>query len=188
VRADYYVAAPDLPAHGASGGMRTNVRDMADALLRLGKRVGPVHAVVAHSLGAAATVIALAEGLGAERAVLIAPPSNLVRYAREFARIVGLSPASADGFVARLDAALGGRDRFDLVRLAAAQTAAMLALHDPDDREVPIADARQLVEAWPGARLAPLAGAGHTRALRDPETIARAVGFVAAEDSLALSA
>jgi pimeloyl-ACP methyl ester carboxylesterase len=188
VRAGYYVAAPDLPAHGASAGSRTNVRDMADALLRLGKRVGPVHAVIAHSLGAAATVIALAEGLGADRAVLIAPPSNLRRYAREFARVVGLSPRSADGLLERLDAALGGRDTFDLVRLAAAQKASMLVLHDPEDREVPIADAQALADAWPGARLAALAGAGHTRALRDAEVISRAVGFVAAEGSLALSA
>src|SRR5437870_5370277 len=70
LRAGYYVAAPDLPAHGASAGTHTNVRAMADALLRLGRRVGPVHAVIAHSLGAAASVIALAEGLGARRAVL----------------------------------------------------------------------------------------------------------------------
>jgi pimeloyl-ACP methyl ester carboxylesterase len=188
VRAGYYVAAPDLPAHGSSAGSRTNVRDMADALLRLGRRVGPVHAVIAHSLGAAATVIALAEGLGAERAVLIAPPSNLRRYAREFARIVGLSARSADGLLERLDAALGGRETFDLVRLAATQKASMLVLHDPDDREVPIADAQALADAWPGARLSALAGAGHTRALRDPEVISRAVGFVAGEDSVALSA
>src|SRR5882724_9402402 len=60
LRAGYYVAAPDLPAHGDSAGTRTNVRAMADALLRLGRRVGPVHAVIAHSLGAAASVIALA--------------------------------------------------------------------------------------------------------------------------------
>src|SRR2546426_7589813 len=62
LRAGYYVATPDLPAHGASAGTHTNVRAMADALLRLGRRVGPVHAVIAHSLGAAASVIALAEG------------------------------------------------------------------------------------------------------------------------------
>jgi pimeloyl-ACP methyl ester carboxylesterase len=188
VRAGYYVAAPDLPAHGASAGSRTNVRDMADALLRLGKRVGPVHAVIAHSLGAAATVIALAEGLGAERAVLIAPPSNLPAYAREFARVVGLSPASAEGFLARVDAALGGRETFDLVRLAALQKASMLVLHDPDDREIPIADAQALADAWPGSRLSALAGAGHTRALRDPEVISRAVGFVAQDHPVAIGA
>jgi pimeloyl-ACP methyl ester carboxylesterase len=187
LRAGCYVAAPDLPAHGASAGTHTNVREMADALLRLGRRVGPVHAVIAHSLGAAASVIALAEGLGARRAVLIAPPADLPRYARQFARAVGLSPSSASGLLARLDAALGGRESFDLLRLAPSQTARTLVLHDPADREVPLADAQALARAWPGARLEMLEGAGHTRALRHPDVISRAVGFVT-DRTLALSA
>jgi pimeloyl-ACP methyl ester carboxylesterase len=152
---------------------------MADALLRLGRRVGPVHAVIAHSLGAAATAIAMAEGLGAERAVLLAPPVDLPRYAGLFARALGLSPRSADGLLARLDRALGGRERFDLLQLASRQTAPMLVLHDPEDREVPFSDGQTLAEAWPGASIEPLAGTGHTRALRDPAVISRAVGFVA---------
>ena len=187
LRAGYYVAALDLPAHGASAGTRTNVRAMADALLRLGRRVGPVHAVIAHSLGAAASVIALAEGLGAERAVLIAPPADLPRYAREYARAVGLSARSTFDLLARLDVALGGREAFDLLRLAPSQTARMLVLHDPADREVPLADAQALARAWPGARLEMLEGAGHTRALRHPEVISRAVSFVT-DPALALSA
>src|SRR5256885_3390874 len=117
LRAGYYVAAPDLPAHGASAGTHTNVRAMADALLRLGRRVGPVHAVIAHSLGAAASVIALAEGLGASRAVLIAPPADLPRYARQFGHAVGLSSRSTFDLLARLDLALGGPQAVDLLRL-----------------------------------------------------------------------
>jgi pimeloyl-ACP methyl ester carboxylesterase len=187
VRAGYYVAAPDLPAHGASAGTHTNVRAMADALLRLGRRVGPVHAVIAHSLGAAASVIALAEGLGAKRAVLIAPPADLPRYARQFAHAVGLSPRSTVDLLARLDVALGGRESFDLLRLAPSQTARTLVLHDPADREVPLADAQALVRAWPAARLEMLEGAGHTRALRHPEVISRAVRFVT-DPALALIA
>ena len=179
LRAGYYVAAPDLPAHGASAGTRSNVRAMADALLRVGRRVGPVHAVIAHSLGAAAAAIALAEGLRTSRAVLIAPPANLPRYAQEFARIVGLSPRSTSGLLTRLDRALGGRAAFDLLRLAELRKARALILHDPGDREVPLADAQAIAKAWPRARLETLAGAGHTRALRHPEVISRAVEFVA---------
>ncbi len=178
VRAGYYVAAPDLPAHGDSAGSRTHVLDMADAILRVGRRLGPVHAVIAHSLGAAATVIALAEGLGAERAVLIAPPADLPRYALAFARMVGLSPRSAAGMVGRIDRLLGGRQAIDLVRLAAGQRARGLILHDPADREVPFDDSRALAGAWPGATLLPLPGVGHTRALRHPEAISKAVKFV----------
>lgn len=178
VRAGYYAAAPDLPAHGFSAGARTNVRAMADALLRLGRRVGPVHAVIAHSLGAAATVIAQAEGLGAERTVLIAPPADLPRYAGLFGRTLGLSSRSTEGFLARIDRVLGGRAAFDLVNLARRQSSPMRVLHDPEDREVPFADGLALASAWPGASIEPLVRAGHTRALRDPEVISKAVAFV----------
>ena len=178
LRAGHYVAAADMPAHGDSVGRRTNVLEMADTILRIGRRVGPVHAVIAHSLGAAATIIALAEGLGAARAVLIAPPANLPLFAREYARTIGLSPRSASRMVSRIDRLLGGRDALDLTRLAGRQRANALIVHDPADREVPFADSRALASAWPGATLLPLSGAGHSRALRHPEVISRAVGFV----------
>ena len=179
VRSGYYVAAPDLPAHGASAGARTNVRVMADALLRLGRRVGPVHAVIAHSLGAAATAIAMAEGLGAERAVLIAPPVDLPGYAGLFGRAIGLSPSSVTGLLAHIDRALGGRERFDLLNLARRQTASALVLHDPEDREVPFADGLAIAEAWPRATLEPLVAAGHTRAHRAQRVSGPVFAFVA---------
>src|SRR5262249_56819386 len=98
---------------------------------RGGRGVGPVHAVIGHSLGAAATVIAMAEGLNASRAVLIAPPTNLPRFAQEFARTVGLSPRSSARMVSRLDQLLGGRDAIDIARLPRGPPADALLLHDP---------------------------------------------------------
>src|SRR4051794_15522348 len=38
VRAGYFVAAVDMPAHGRSGGTHTHVAGMADALVRAGRR------------------------------------------------------------------------------------------------------------------------------------------------------
>jgi pimeloyl-ACP methyl ester carboxylesterase len=191
LRAGCYVAAPDLPAHGISGGTHTNVRALADAILHLGRRVGPIHAVIAHSFGATATVLALAQGLAARRAVLIAPPVDLPRYPSGFGAALGLSRRSAEAMAARLDALLGGRDAYDILRAAGAvaRTTRAAVLHDPDDREVPFAEGRALAAAWPGAQFMPIPRAGHSRALRDPEVIARAVSLVTGPDNaLALSA
>jgi pimeloyl-ACP methyl ester carboxylesterase len=189
VRAGHYVAAPDLPAHGDSAGKRTNVLEMADAILRVGRRVGPIHAVVAHSLGAAATVLALAEGLGAKRAVLIAAPFDLPRYLRGFAHAIGLSEPSTAKLESRVSGLLDQRQALDLLGLARNQKARALLVHDPADREVPFDDARALAAAWPGATLLPLSRIGHTRALRHPEVIRRTVEFVTGSPRLvALSA
>ena len=66
----------------------------------------------------------------------------------------------------------------DVLRSAPGQTARLLVLHDPADREVPFEQGRALAEAWPDGRIEALPGRGHTRPLRDPEVIARAVSFV----------
>src|SRR5436190_4888990 len=73
VRAGYYVVAFDHPAHGQSEGTRTNYLGVAAALTAVGRRVGPVHAVIGHSLGSTATILALSRGLPVERVVLVAP-------------------------------------------------------------------------------------------------------------------
>ncbi|MGH8447623.1 MAG: alpha/beta hydrolase, partial [Solimonas sp.] len=69
----YAVALLDLPAHGDSGGTRATLPAAARALAEFGRRHGPLHGVIGHSLGAAAVGEALKLGLAAEAAVLLAP-------------------------------------------------------------------------------------------------------------------
>ncbi len=57
-----------------------------------------------------------------------------------------------------------------------------LIVHDPDDDEVPYAEAQDIVAAWPGARLYTTRDAGHRRMLRDSGVVAEAVAFVSAAD------
>lgn len=59
VNRGFRAVALDLPAHGFSSGRQATLLDMADALCAVGDAVGPVHAVIAHSLGGAATALAL---------------------------------------------------------------------------------------------------------------------------------
>jgi pimeloyl-ACP methyl ester carboxylesterase len=189
VRAGYYVAALDLPAHGASSGRRTNLAEFAEAIGLLGRRVGPVHGVIAHSLGAAAAAIALARGLDAKRAVLLAPPSRPQPYAMAFAEALGLSAPRTSALLANIDRIVGGVDNIDLRRLGKSQRARALVLHDPADREVPVTEGKAVAESWPGAAFEALPGRGHTRLLRDGEVVRKAVAFVTeAEVPVAVSA
>ena len=70
--AGYQVIALDGPAHGESPGEQTNPVDFAHGLHNVGKELGPLAGVIAHSMGAASTALALRQGLVAERVVLIA--------------------------------------------------------------------------------------------------------------------
>jgi pimeloyl-ACP methyl ester carboxylesterase len=180
VAAGHHVVAFDMPAHGLSTGTRTNLIAMTDAVLAVAHRLGPIHGVIAHSLGATATTLAIARHLGGVRSALIAPAAEPRFFLRAFTAGLGLPPARTDGVIALAHQELGDLDALDLRRRASSLAAPVLILHDPADREVPFAHGADIAAAWPGARLTPLTGLGHNRPLADPATIARAVDFIAA--------
>src|SRR6266700_4605099 len=185
VRAGYNAVALDLPAHGFSDGTRTNLQEFIDSVIDAAARLQPVHAVLAHSLGATATTLALARGLRAERAVLIAPPSRDVPgFVHAFARRVGLAPARERGLVARMRRKFGDLEQFDALRAASALTTPALVIHDVDDGQVPFAQGEALARAWPGARLRAFQGLGHNRPLKDADVVREALAFIAGGEAV----
>ena len=178
VNAGYFVASIDMPAHGASQGTHTNVAEMAAALVRAGRRLGPVHAVIGHSIGGAAAALALQRGLKAKRLVMLGSPARMPPFARQWAATLGLGPRGAEAFLAEIGRLVGGFDSIDLSLLGPRQTAELLILHDPADREVPFSDGEQIAAVWPGAQLRAVPGRGHTRMLREGEVVRAAVDFI----------
>ena len=179
VAGGYHVVCFDQPAHGHSGGRRTSMLQFRDAVLAVGRRLGPLAGVVAHSLGATASLLALDRGLRADRLVLLAPPIDPVPFAWAFADQVGLPRARTEGLVRLLreflHADLG--ERYAMEAAAAARDP-LLLIHDQDDRAVPISHGRQLADACPRARLWPVRGLGHNRMLGDPAVVQAAVAFL----------
>jgi pimeloyl-ACP methyl ester carboxylesterase len=179
VKAGYRAVAFDHPAHGQSGGRRATYDLLARSLATVVEQVGPVAAVVAHSLGATGTILALTRGLPVDRVVLVAPPAEPPTYARAFGRAIGLPPARIEGMIERIRILNGGSlDSLDSRRLVPQLRARALVIHDPDDPEVPFAHGAAIAEAWPGSRLERAPGLGHHRVLRDPGVIDAAVAFV----------
>jgi pimeloyl-ACP methyl ester carboxylesterase len=182
VEAGFYVVAFDQPAHGSSTGEQATIVDMAATVKALAHRVGPVHTIIGHSLGGTAAALALARGARAERLLMLGSPAEPSYFARRMATQLGLGPARTQGLLAELERRVGPFESVSIPRLAPAQRAKLLVLHDPTDREVPFEHGRAIAEAWPGARLVPLAGVGHRRMLRERDVIRRAVQFVAGSD------
>ena len=183
VQAGYRVASYDAPGHGTADGRLTGLPEMATAVERVARALGPLQAVVAHSLGAAATTIAVARGLPADRLVYISTPENPGLYLRQAARYLGFGDA------VRRRAQMRIERRFDFPFAAARSTALapsidvpLLAIHDRADPVVPHDAGARLVEAWPGAVLKTTTGLGHHRILRDRDVVGAAVGFVGAVD------
>ncbi len=179
VDAGFRVVAFDQPAHGQSSGRRTTVLRMGEALQSVARASGPLHGVVAHSLGATATTLALFDHLPASRVVLIAPPADAPHFVRKLAAFLALSAERTEGTLSQVQRDVGAHlESLDLRRIGGWLRQPALILHDISDREVPFAHGRALAEVWPAARLVPLAGLGHTRLLADAAVVRTTVAFL----------
>jgi pimeloyl-ACP methyl ester carboxylesterase len=144
------------------------------------RAVGPVHAVVGHSLGAAAAALAVAqEGMTAQRLVLIASAADPARWARAFAAHFRIPSAA----MARMGRSSERRLRFRWADLHVGHLLQrfggdVLFVHDRDDRETRWSEAFDVAGRLPGARFVLTAGLGHRRILSDAGVAALVAGFV----------
>ena len=177
--AGYAVVGFDQFAHGRSPGRHTTLPGFRDHLLAVGRRFGPAAAVIGHSLGGAAAMLALEAGLRADRVVLVAAAADPVDASRRFAGMVGLAAHACRRMRARFEAQLGVRFE-DMQAHAVAPRLAQPALvvHDLRDREVPWSEGERYARFWPRARLLTTDGLGHRRILDDPDVIRAGVDFI----------
>ena len=179
VQAGCRVVAWDMPAHGASGGRRSSVVHYAAVLEHIADSVGPLHGVIAHSLGTVATLYALSRGLATKRAVLVAPPAHLGPLWTRFRTELGVPEHIWHRMITNSERWLATDFRaIEPLLLAPNAAVPMLVLHDADDQEIPYTDGETLARSLPCATLRRTAGLGHRRIMRDTASITEAVRFV----------
>jgi pimeloyl-ACP methyl ester carboxylesterase len=180
VAAGMSVVAFDAPGHGDSPEHRLYLTDLADCIADVAAAVGPIHAIVAHSFGAAAVLLAHARAnVSAPRNVLVSPNVLIEDAVRRFAYLVGLDDRDRAALEHRLAEQTGvGIADLTLPRLAGDRDDALLVIHDRNDDEVSFDHAARLAAIWPNAQLRETDGLGHRRILRDPDVLAGIVEFV----------
>lgn len=158
----------DLPAHGRAGGWRSNLPQWSRALFAVSSRFGPWAGVIGHSLGARALAHALAQGLPAQRAALLAmapPPRQFLGW---FVRALQLRPDLAERMARRIEQREGmGMHTFEPAWLGARLSQPTLLVHDRDDRVAPQQASAELQAAMADARLHLTEGLGHRKLLAD---------------------
>lgn len=179
VDAGMSVVAFDAPGHGDSPGHRLFLSDMADCIGQLVEHLGSVHALIAHSFGAAASLWAhRVYGVDAPRNVFVAPAPLATEALGHFARTLELLPDDVTALRERLAVESGVQlAELDPAPLAERREAGLLVVHDEEDREVGLAQAQDLVASWPAARLVTTRGLGHRRILRHPEVVRHTVEY-----------
>ncbi len=181
VAAGYRAVAIDAPGHGESEGDEANAVLLGRSLAAVAAGLGPVRAVVAHSLGGASAAWAVAEGLvSTERLVLLAPAAEPGWYVERAAGALGTA------FATRLVRTLEARVGVPVADLRLASSAPrieapVLVVHDAEDRETPLKPVLAAVAGVPGVRLLRTNGLGHRKILADAAVVGAVVEAVAGE-------
>ncbi len=172
----------DWPGHGESAGDISSLLHALRALKHLERFVGPPTAVVAHSFGAAATVLALGHGLSCERVVFLAPVARLSPFFERFTSALGMGEPQRQRFLTQTEAWLEAPlSDFEPQRFTPKLQVPMLVLHSRDDREVALSEGELMTSTWgANAQLEIQEKLGHRRLLGDPDCVAQMVRFVGA--------
>lgn len=191
--AGFRVVAFDAPAHGASaasrhGGRRVTFFEFADALNIVAAAESSVAGIVAHSGGCTALSLALRGGWSAPaNIVFVSPFAQPSASIDDFARVIGANERVIAAFSTGVERWLGHPWSYlDISTLEEVHKwRRLLVIHDEDDREVPLSQARAVAASWPSAQLVETQGLGHRRLLRDPAVVERVLAFFAKSASAA---
>lgn len=183
------LVAFDLPGHGASAGSWGVTWEGTDAIVAVADALGPIDAVVAHSVGCGMAVGAIDEGWTVPRAVFVAPPlrqpseragfgDRWIRYGER----VGASPEVVEAARSRYNTAHGPARAAWQAHAAwlALRLEELLVVHSRDDEREPVSESEAIVPLISGARLELVDGLTHRRTARDSAIVARIADFVAA--------
>jgi pimeloyl-ACP methyl ester carboxylesterase len=179
--AGFRVLAADAPGHGESSGRQSDLPQFRDALKVLLQERGPVHGIVAHSLGAGATILLLADWQPRDlrSLVMFGVPRDIDYVMESFAAVIGLDVQSMHALRTSFERRFRMHPNdFSAPRLAPKIPIPALVVHDQDDEIAPFEHGEELLRALPRAELHRTTGLGHSGALRDAATISRVVEFL----------
>ena len=182
VEAGFRAVTMDGPGHGQSSGKRSSVPQFAEAVAVLAEREGPVHAIVTHSFGGAATGWASRQVSLANHLIFIAPPGDLDEYVTFFGDLLGLSTKVRHKMVSLLERRFNLHwEQVRFATLTPVEGIDLMVIQDRDDKDSKFSNGVDVSNAWPGSRFLATTGLGHRRILRNPAVISEVVSFISDE-------
>ncbi len=181
------VLAIDAPAHGLSAGRSSSLPQFMQALDAVVTQLGPVQALIGHSLGA----LAIASQLEKDRPswfrtlhklVLISAPAGAPFLVDSFQQMLGIGEPTARLLLARFRKRFGSGPDFFMARPDSMQLPTLL-VHDQGDDIVPFSQSLQLLPQLPRRQLLATAGLGHSALTRDAATLRAIAEFLDAPDT-----
>ena len=175
----YRLIALTGPGHAPGDRERAHPGVFVDALFEAASELGEVHALIGHSMGGGAALLAASRGLSVQRIVTVASPAGYRGVLHRIADGLGLNHRGRAGFLARMEARTGFRlDEAEPLRLMPDVDVPVLIAHDLDDSVIPHHESRELARHACRAQTLDTQGLGHGRILSDEATVHRIVEFL----------
>ena len=178
----YCVVAFDAPGHGKSEGKYSSLMEYQELILKLDSEYDFRH-VLAHSMGGAASLLSVREGLKLDKLVLVSPPVIPSLILKEFCYRLGAGKAVWNYIETRIAEEYGQsfESFFPEHYLPLSSFPNTLVVHDKGDRDVPFKNGQRLQELVPDIQLIQTEGLGHTRILRNDDVLASIDDFLKAD-------
>ena len=177
--AGFKAVALDAPGHGSDRQATSDLFQMAATLGALVEEYGDPNAVVAHSLGAMAALVAF-EDAPPPRAVFLAPGLDVNQLLDTFSARAQLLPWTSRSLRRRIQRFVG--ERWTTITAGSDLDwgdASLLVIHDPADQQTHFEASAALAAKRPDTHLVVAQGLGHRGVLEDPGTVDRIVRFIA---------
>lgn len=178
--AGYGVISFDAPAHGESPGKQTNMLEITDVVLALGKKYGPFNATITHSFGGMIAAYAMSLDMKFEKVISICPPADLDVIIENFSRSLRIPNISMQFMLDKLRKNFGEdlSNKISTVNNVKNLDNRALIIHDENDEDVPWQSGREIADNWKGAEFIRTQGLGHRRILRDPDVVKATIEFI----------
>ena len=179
----FRVVAFDGPAHGNSGGKRTNLLHFGGAVRAILNQIGGAYGIITHSFGGASTVFALSQldaSFRVEKLVLIGVPNRMEKVLNDAMNTLNVPPPAARHFFRYIERKVNFPVHHADVSSASGRLKVNNALivHDRQDAVVPFTEAKATFDAWDNASMLVTDGYGHYRLMKNPGLIRKVAEFI----------
>lgn len=183
----YQVVSFDAIAHGETSGISVSLTEWADTVIAVMENMGKVYCIMGHSLGAGAIVIASSLKLETDKIVLISPVSDISKVTDQFAEALSIPKKIMEkthqyAWKKYYTSASKFGNNWNEVFESKFKVPTLI-IHDINDKEIDISNARKLLEQWSWAEFMETKRLGHRRIILNPDVITRVLGFISEDNS-----
>ena len=167
------------PAHGSSPDKNSNMLEIAECIKELNRTHGPFDVLIGHSMGGAACINAINQGVKAKKLITIASHSTITGTISDFCKKLELNKKVEQKLNQYLiDEFHALPDSFSIKEIAPSLNIPALVIHDRGDRESEFINAEEIKHAFKNSELLATNGSGHNKILSNSVVVNKIVDFV----------